>query len=97
MGKRKEITQDERVLRHLNDFGSITSWQAIEEYGITRLSACIYRLRRDGYEINNELKFSKNRYGEPVHFVKYKINKEKKRNPLAFESLLKFFGMPPLK
>ena len=25
------------------------------------------------------------------------LEKEKKRNPLAFESLLKFFGMPPLK
>lgn len=33
------ISQDERVLRHIKKFDSITSWEAFEDYGITRLSA----------------------------------------------------------
>ena len=46
MGKNKELTQEDRVLRHLKQIGHITSWEAIKEYGITRLSAKIYNLRR---------------------------------------------------
>lgn len=91
MGKRKELTQDERVLRHLKDMGSITTWVAIQQYGITRLSACIYRLRRGGFEITNKMRFSKNRYGEPVHFVEYQLDDRPKKNP--FEGLFRLFGM----
>ena len=74
MGKRKEMTQEDRVLRHLQDKGSITSWEAIKEYGITRLSAKIYSLRKSGHEITDERRVSKNRYGEPVWFKRYKLN-----------------------
>ena len=42
---KKQITQDDRVLRHLEENDGITSWEAIKEYGITRLSAVIFRLR----------------------------------------------------
>ena len=30
------MTQIEKVLRHMQEFGSISSWEAIMEYGITR-------------------------------------------------------------
>ena len=33
-----KITQCERILRHLNDFGSITSLEAMQDYGIMRLA-----------------------------------------------------------
>lgn len=91
MGKRKEITQEERVLQFMRDTGSITSWQAIQQFGITRLSAKIFNLRREGYEIINNMKFSKNRYGEPIHFVEYKLE-GKKENKFK-EGLFRFFGM----
>lgn len=71
MGKRKDLTQADRILRHLMKRGAITTWLAIRDYGITRLSAKIYELRARGYEINCDWEFSKNRYGEPVHFKKY--------------------------
>lgn len=44
-------TQKSVVLEHLKHNHSITSWGAIQEYHITRLSAVIYDLRADGYEI----------------------------------------------
>lgn len=70
---KKEITQDDRVLRHLKENNGITSWEAIKEYGITRLSAVIFRLRRSGLTIVNETIYARNRYNEPVHFVRYKL------------------------
>ena len=60
-----------RVLKHLNDFGSITSLDAFRDYGITRLSAIIYILRKDGYKIDSQRVSCKNRYGKIVYFAKY--------------------------
>lgn len=40
------ITKTDKVLEHLQKNGSITSWEAIELYGATRLSAIIFNLRK---------------------------------------------------
>ena len=72
----KEITQYDRVLNHLKRFGSITSWEAIMEYGITRISATIYQLRQDGYLIDSVVVCCRNRFNEPTHYVRY-VLKEK--------------------
>ena len=32
------ISQKEMILKHLQDYGTITTWEAIKEYGCTRLS-----------------------------------------------------------
>tara|TARA_R110002124_G_scaffold128641_1_gene289615 strand:- start:635 stop:856 length:222 start_codon:yes stop_codon:yes gene_type:complete len=47
------VTQKQRVLDHLQGHPSgFTSWEAISEYGITRLAAYIGFLRDDGYKID---------------------------------------------
>ena len=69
------MTQNEKVLRHLKEIGSITSWEAIREYGITRLSAKIYDLRKQGYDIDSERVTAKNRFGESCTFAKYFLKK----------------------
>lgn len=75
--KKEKITQDERVLRHLKKYGSITSWEAFKEYGITRLSARIFNLKNYyDIEIEDEQVKRKNRYGEFVYFKKYKLKKK---------------------
>lgn len=48
------MTQELRVLKHLQEYGSITSWEAIEEYGATRSSAIIYNLRKKGFKIKTD-------------------------------------------
>ena len=40
------MTQLEKIYRHLQDKGSITTWEAIQQYAITRLSAHIRTLRQ---------------------------------------------------
>tara|TARA_R100000654_G_C2637683_1_gene121164 strand:+ start:444 stop:695 length:252 start_codon:yes stop_codon:yes gene_type:complete len=71
--KMKKMTQKERVVRHLNDKGSITSLEAMKEYGIMRLTSRICELKDEGYKIRSEFVSSKNRYNEPVSFSKYSL------------------------
>jgi hypothetical protein len=47
----KKRTQIEQVLSHLKKKKTITSWQAIERYHITRLAHYIYVLK-EHYRIN---------------------------------------------
>ena len=49
----KYETQKSMVLYHLKNQKSITSWEAITKYHITRLSAIIYDLRQEGYDIQS--------------------------------------------
>ena len=61
----------DRILNHLKDYGSITSLDAFRDYGNTRLSATIFLLRKDGWNIKSEKVAFKNRYGKVVSFAKY--------------------------
>ena len=70
------MTQGERVLRHLKDYGSITQWEAIRDYGITRLGARIWDLKRDGHNIVAERETSVNRYGDKTAYTRYRIGRD---------------------
>ena len=63
----------ERILRHLMDFGTITSWEAYRDYGCTRLSQYIYLPKKDGYSFTDENEPFVNRYGEKSHFKRYRL------------------------
>lgn len=71
-----KITQCDRILRHMKDYGSITSLEAVNEYGIMRLASRINDLRAQGIAIVSEVKTGKNRYGEDTHFAVYKLKEE---------------------
>ena len=45
------LSQKAQVLAHLTEQDSITSWEAIQLYKATRLSAIIFDLKEDGHEI----------------------------------------------
>jgi hypothetical protein len=60
-------------VRHLLDYGSISSLEAIQEYGILRLASRINDLKRSGVAIVSETKTGKNRYGETTHYKVYKL------------------------
>ena len=67
------MKQTDRIIRHLSDYGSITSAEAMNEYGIFRLASRVHDLRSAGFEIVGETVAAKNRYGEPTHFSRYTI------------------------
>lgn len=64
------------VLKHLQDFGSITSMQAIQTYGATRLSSIIYDLRKAGYQIETDIQQGKTRFGTSTQYAIYRLKKE---------------------
>lgn len=72
-----KLTQCERILRHMKDYGSITSLEAVNEYGIMRLASRISDLKGQGYAILSERVTGKNRYNETTSYSVYRLaNKE---------------------
>ena len=67
------MTQCEMILKHMEECGSITGWEAVQEYGIMRLASRITDLKKAGYPIRREMVSRKNRYGDTVTFARYSI------------------------
>lgn len=65
--------QKERILRHLEDFGSITSAEAMQDYGIMRLASRVDELRKQGHPIVTEVVEGRNRYGEKTRWARYRM------------------------
>lgn len=65
------MTQTELVLRHLKKHGSLSSLEAMKEYGIMRLGARIWDLRDAGWDIETQNEKSINRYGVKVSYANY--------------------------
>ena len=68
------LSQEKMVLKHLQEHGSITSYEAIQLYGATRLSAIIFELRhREGLDIVTELEKVRTRFGAKTQVARYKL------------------------
>ena len=67
-------TQIEDVLNHLKTYEKITSMEAINKFGATRLSDIIYRLRKKGHDISTLDTVATNRYGNRVNYATYRFN-----------------------
>lgn len=69
----KPPTQQELILRHLEEYGSITSLEAVELYGIMRLASRVSELRQDGHLIESTAESCRNRYGVNTAYVRYTL------------------------
>ena len=83
------VNQRTSITWHLLDKQTITSWEAIKEYGATRLSAIIFKLREENYNIVTIPNKVVNRFGRTISIAKYKyvppisntlLHKEELRN-----------------
>lgn len=70
------MTQSERILRHLEIFGSITSLEAMRDYGIMRLASRVSDLKKDGLPVRTEFVRGKNRFGEPTCYARYHLERK---------------------
>lgn len=73
IGMARKARQKMRVLKYLEDFGSITQLDAMADIGVMRLSGRIYELRRDGWPIISIPETRLNRYNEKVRFTRYRM------------------------
>ena len=68
-----KLNQKQKVMRHLNQYGTITPLDAFRDYGIMRLAAVIFNLKEDGHDILSDMTSSSNRFGEKVNFSEYTL------------------------
>lgn len=68
---RKSLPQKEKVLNHLIKKGSLTSIEAIDRYGITRLASYICQLRKTYKKLLNSEWVTKKKQGKTTTFKRY--------------------------
>jgi hypothetical protein len=69
----KKETHKTRLLEYLQNHKSITSLQAIQDLGNTRLSATIHTLRREGYDVPMTMVDVPNRWGGKTSVARYTL------------------------
>ena len=72
----KNKSQTSEIINLLRKQGYITSYEAIEKFGATRLSGIIFILRERGFGIETEMVQGKNRYGHTTSYVIYHLVKD---------------------
>lgn len=70
------MTQCEKIMSYMQEYGSITQLDALREFGCFRLASRVNDLRRNGIKIKTEMVRAKNRYGEPISFARYTLEDE---------------------
>ena len=65
------MTQHEKILVYIDRFGSISPMEAFADLGITKLATRISEMRAEGMEFSQQMEKTKNRFGEPVHYMRY--------------------------
>lgn len=64
-------SQADAVLWHLKTYGTITSYEAIKEYGATRLADIIFKHKKNGYDIDSIPLTKKTRFGRNTTIAQY--------------------------
>ena len=68
------MNQTTAIKNHLESGKTITSMEAFQLYGCTRLSAKIFDLKKRGMEIDSIPTAGTNRYGNPCTFSTYRLS-----------------------
>lgn len=66
-----KITQKDRILQYIREFGSITSKEAYNDLGITQLGARLDDLMKEGYKFKTEWESGENRFGDKTEYKRY--------------------------
>lgn len=74
------MTQGERIIAYVKEFGSISSLEAFKDLGITRLSARIFDLEDKGIRFDRKTEEVENRYGEKVRYTRYSLMGKEQNN-----------------
>lgn len=67
------MTQVQKVLDHMQEYGSISTMEAFRKFGITRLASRIFDIRRMGIGVEAETVTYKDQDGETVRYARYSL------------------------
>ncbi len=68
--------QQIKVVNYINLYGSITPLDAFRDLGITKLATIVSQLKRLCFVFYQSFESSKNRFGEPCHYMRYWLDKK---------------------
>ena len=71
--KPEKVTQGAKILKYMQEYGSITPVEAFRDLGVMRLGARIYDLEQQGVKIIHERETSRNRMGENTTYSRYRL------------------------
>lgn len=66
------MTQNERILKYMQDHGSISNMEAVNDLRIARLASRIHDIRRLGIGITSRTEYGENEYGR-YHYTRYSL------------------------
>lgn len=69
----KADSQTMVILNHLKTGAEINPLQALNMYGVYRLGAVIFKLKREGYCISSRLENYDNKNGKKGHYAVYRL------------------------
>lgn len=68
-----KVTQCQRIIAYIKEFGSISTLEAFRDLGVARLASRIHDLKGQGYHFITETKTAKNRWDENTSFKVYRL------------------------
>ena len=71
-----KTTLKQRVFEYLEEFGSMTVLECVQELGTTELRKIVSDLKKDGFDIEGDWTEGKNRFGEKVEWKRYSLARE---------------------
>ena len=66
------MTQAERALKYMDDFGSVTAWEMMVDLGIGSPTKCISNIRKMGVNLETRTVYHLNRYGQKTHHAEWR-------------------------
>ena len=66
------MTQNERIIKYMQDHGSISNLEAFSDLHIARLASRIHDIRRLGIGISSRTEYGENEYGK-YHYTRYSL------------------------
>lgn len=66
-------SQEQRILEYIERYGSISTFEAFTDLGITRLASRIFDLSQKGFDFDREQVSATNRLGEPTYYTRYSL------------------------
>ena len=74
-GMKMRITQRQKIVDYMQEFGSITSWEAYRDLGITQFATRVKELREKGYLFKTKWENKKNQEGKKIKFKRFYLLK----------------------
>jgi len=67
------MTQTEKILRYIQENGSITPLDALREFSCMRLASRVSELKKAGHPVCKTMETARNKYGDPVRYARYTL------------------------